>query len=158
MDKMEELRDWIGELNWEGVGGVLSDVVDKIDELNRPLVVPKGLGEWLDNENLGNEGNLFSIIGRLEDMWADSRFEDFINDNKGQLIEVILGSRGYEVEKEKLYQVIIPRKDAVWDCYYLDHDGGISMTTKSKYVDSHTEEFIRSISDDLWQFAVGVAE
>lgn len=157
MDKMEELRDWIGELNWEGVGDVLSDVVDKIDELNKPLVVPKGLGEWLDNENLGNEGSLFSIIGRLEDMWAGYGFEEFISYNKKQLIEVILGSRGYEVE-EKLYQVIIPRKDLVWECYYLDHDGGINMATKSKYVDSHTEEFIRSISDDLWQFAVEVAE
>ena len=158
MDKMEELRDWIGELNWEGVGDVLSDVVDKIDELNKPLVVPKGLGEWLDNESLGNEGGLFSIIGRLEDMWPGCNFEEFITDNKKQLIEVILGNRGYEVEKEKMYRVIIPTKDTVWEYYYLDQDGGIDVSNSLKYVDSHTEEFIRSVSDDLWQFAVEVAE
>ena len=155
MDKLEELREWIGELNWEGVGDVLCDVVDKIDELNKPLVVPKGLGMWLSDQCLGEEGSFFSIIGELEDMWVESDFEDFITENKKELIEVILGNRGYEVEK-KLYQVIIPRKDMVWECYYLDRDGRIVVASNSKYADSHTEEFIRSVSDDLWQFAVEV--
>lgn len=158
MDKLEELREWIGELNWEGVGDVLCDVVDKIDELNKPLVVPKGLGMWLSDQCLGAEGSFFSIIGELEDMWVESDFEDFITENKKELIEVILGSRGYEVEKEKMYRVIIPTKDTVWEYYYLDQDGGINVSNSLKYVDSHTEEFIRSISDDLWQFAVEVVE
>lgn len=153
MDKLEELREWIGELNWEGVGDVLSNVVDKIDELNRPLVVPKELAEWLAEQSLGEEGSLFSIIRRLEDMWSECDYLDFITDNKKELIEVILGNRGYEIEKEKLYQVIIPTKDKLWKYYYLNDDGGINITNKLKYVKSHTEEFIRSVSDDLWQFA-----
>ena len=91
-------------------------------------------------------------------MLSDSRFEAFITDNKGQLIEVILGSRGYEVEKEKMYRVIIPTNDTVYKYYYLHRNGGIDMANNFKCVDSHTEEFIRSVSDDLWQFAVEVAE
>ena len=58
------------------------ELIEALKAEAEPLVVTKGLGEWLARENLGNEGCLFSIIGRLEDMWADSHFEEFITDNK----------------------------------------------------------------------------
>lgn len=162
MDKMEELRDWIGELNWEGVGDVLSDVVDKIDELNKPLVVPNGLGEWLDNENLGNEGSLFSIIGELEDMWPGCNFEEFITDNKKQLIEVILGNRGYEVEKEKLYYVLDKQGKTllVLMSGEVRISGGyvLSESTANKEIYQLTEKQIKDYDERFWPFAVGVTE
>lgn len=78
--------------------------IEMVEELLEPteaksLVVPKELGEWLGCQKLGNEGSFFSIIAELEDMWLGCGFEEFITDNKKQLIEVILGNRGYEVEK-----------------------------------------------------------
>lgn len=82
--------------------------VEKFDEPTKvePLVVPKGLAMWLSEQYLGEEGSLFTIINRLDDMWFTGEFLDFINDNKGQLIEVILGNREYVVEQEKLYYVL----------------------------------------------------
>ena len=162
MDKMEELREWIGELNWEGIGDVLSDIVDKIDELNRPLVVPKGLGEWLDNENLGNEGSLFTIIKKLDDMWVKSEFEDFISDNKGQLIEVILGNRGYEAEKERLYYVLDKQSKTLLVLIggEVRISGGyaLSESTATKDIYQLTEKQIKDYDERFWEFAVEVAE
>lgn len=135
---------------------VVLNLIDQLDELNRPLVVPKELGAWLCCQKLGNEGSFFSIIIELEDMWLECGFEEFVTDNKKQLIEVILGNRGYEVEKEKRYRVIIPTKNTTWAYYYLEHDGGLSVGNALEYVTSHTEEFIKSVSAELWQFAVEV--
>lgn len=161
MDKMEELRDWIGGLNWEGVGDVLSDVVDKIDELNKPLVVPKGLGMWLSDQCLGEEGSFFTVIGELEDMWSESGFLDFITDNKKELIEVILGNREYEVEKEKLYRVELPSG-------HIMYMSGGKYKTSYSYMPTEyakttpdflfTEAEIKAIDERYLVFAVEVAE
>lgn len=155
MDKLEELRDWTEDLSWE-----VPDIVDKIDEINRPLVVPKELGTWLGCQELGNEGSLFSIIGRLEDMWVGGHFVDFINDNKGQLIEVILGNREYVVEQEKLYYVLNKHGQTL-----LVFIGGVVCLSsgyplrdgnKDKY--QLTENQIKDYDPRYWSFAVEVAE
>lgn len=161
MDKLEELREWIGELNWEGVGDVLCDVVDKIDELNKPLVVPKGLGMWLSDQCLGEEGSFFTVIGELEDMWSESGFFDFITDNKKELIEVILGNRGYEVEKEKLYRVELPSGHVMYmsggknKVSYSYMPIGYAKTTPDFLF---TEAEIKAIDERYWPFAKEVEE
>lgn len=163
MDKLEELREWIGELNWEGVGDVLCDVVDKIDELNKPLVVPKGLGMWLSDQCLGEEGSFFTNIKNLEDMWVESNFEDFITDNKRELIEVILGTREYEVEKEKLYVVELSNDhltnylayDLVYKVFFISKNQEDAL---NKYKKKFTEQEIKDYDERYWAFAVEVAE
>ena len=73
------------------------------------LVVPKELGEWLQYKAIGESGAYFSTIGamyRYLETVAFSPTGDFIVQNKKELIEVIIGSRGYRVEKEQKYYVL----------------------------------------------------
>lgn len=134
MNKQELLHD----LNWimntypnvgsfesgfrTGLATAIAEI-DKLDESTKvePLVVPKGLGKWLSEQYLGEEGSLFTIIKRLDDMWVKSEFEEFITDNKKELIEVILGAREYEIEKEPLYVVKVPNADSY---YYGKFESG----------------------------------
>ena len=74
------------------------------------LTVPVDLGAWLGNRPLGNSGGYFNTINALYHYWESvisSPTGSFITDNKKELIEVILGSRGYEVEEEPLYYALI---------------------------------------------------
>lgn len=141
MDKLEELRDWI-------------------DELNKPLVVPKGLGEWLAEQNLGNEKNLFGIIGGLEDMWVRGDFEEFIGNNKKKLIEVILGARPYELEKEKLYYVL--NKQGKTLLMFVGEkvcvSSGYEIHDDNKGFYQFTEKQIKDYDKRYWAFAEEVAE
>lgn len=181
----EQLKEAVGELNlvdtvFESDGASYIDtavsvtqVYDLIDQLDRPgkvepLVVPKELSEWLCCQKLGNEGNFFSIIIELEDMWSGSGFEEFITDNKKQLIEVIIGNRGYEVEKEKLYYILLGVKRVGQSPVYLfkSSKGRDIDWSPSRYIESEkyaysyrfTESEIKAIDERYWPFAVEVAE
>lgn len=90
---------------------VVSQIENPKPEALKPLVVPKELAEWLAEQRLGEEGSLFSIIAELEDMWARNGFDNFISDNKKELIEVVIGTRPYEVEIEQIYVVKVPNVD-----------------------------------------------
>ena len=65
------------------------------------LTVPTDLGEWLQSRGIGDSFTYFSTIDALYNYWEDvisSPTGSFITDNKKELIEVILGTRGYRVE------------------------------------------------------------
>lgn len=138
------------------------NLIDQLYELNRPLVVPKDLGEWLGCQKLGNEGSLFSIIIELEDMWLECGFEEFVTDNKKQLIEVILGNRGYEVEQEKLYYVLDKQSKTllVLMSGEVRISGGyvLSESTANKEIYQLTEKQIKDYDERFWEFAVEVTE
>ena len=73
------------------------------------LVVPKELGKWLQSMAIGESGAYFSTIGatyRYFETAVGSPTGDFIVQNKKELIEVIIGSRGYRIEKEPKYYVL----------------------------------------------------
>ena len=81
------------------------------------LVVPVDLGAWLGNRPLGNSGGYFNTINALYHYWESvisSPTGSFITDNKKELIEVILGSRGYEVE-EPLYHALVKGHELMVD-------------------------------------------
>ena len=157
-----------------GVSTGLEIAITEVEKLNEPtkaepLVVPKGLGMWLSDQCLGEEGSFFSIIGELEDMWVESNFEDFITDNKRELIEVILGTREYEVEKEKLYRVEMPGTDDLLltlegSKYYFDErldifdERLVYIGGKPNIRQEFTESEIKTIDERYWTFAVEVAE
>ena len=65
------------------------------------LTVPRDLGEWLQSRSIGESLTYFSTIDALYNYWESvisSSTGSFIADNKKELIEVILGSRGYRIE------------------------------------------------------------
>src|SRR5574344_1452924 len=73
------------------------------------LVVPKELGKWLQSMAIRESGAYFSTIGAMYRYWetvVGSPIGDFIVQNKKELIEVIIGSRGYRIEKP-LYRAFI---------------------------------------------------
>jgi len=135
---------------------IVSQIETPKPEAPNPLVVPKELAEWLANQSLGDEGFLFGVIGRLEDMWADSHFEDFIDDNKKELIEVILGTREYEVEKEQLYVLKLPYIDYFYTKVEEENRIGIGTSKSIKEMSSYhftEKEILTKIPDipkSLW--------
>ena len=73
------------------------------------LTVPTDLGEWLQSREICEPLVYFSTIDALYHHWEgviSSPTGSFIADNKKELIEVILGSRGYRIE-EPLYHALI---------------------------------------------------
>ena len=81
------------------------------------LTVPTDLGEWLQSRSIGDSGAYFTTIDALYNHWESiisSPTGSFITDNKKELIEVILGTRGYRVEVP-LYCALIKGHELVTD-------------------------------------------
>lgn len=129
-------------------------LIEQLDESEK-VVIPKFVADHIE---LCKSKNKRLNVALSESPENEMAFEMGVNLEEANEIYARAWLDGYQIEKEKLYQVIIPTKDKLWKYYYLDHDGGINMVDRLKYVESHTEEFIRSVSDDLWQFAMEVAE
>ena len=81
------------------------------------LTVPTDLGKWLQSRGIGESLTYFSTIDALYHYWESvisSPTGSFITDNKKELIEVILGTREYEVE-EPLYHALIKGHELMVD-------------------------------------------
>lgn len=137
-----------------GVRRGLERAVELIDKELRPLVVPKHVGDLLDKLSLGYEQGLFSMILELKDMWIKEGYVGFINDNKKELIEVILGDRKYKVEDEKLYHIKFSEHQyAQW----FDEDSGdLMMVNSEAFAGVFSEEDINKINPQLMTLAVEV--
>ena len=129
-----------------------------IDQLDEPVkvVIPQFVATFIEDSR-NKVGNIVTAIWDMYTYEHKDIYEWSLEDNNDEVLMQAFAN-GCEIEKEKLYYVIIPTKDKSWKYYYLDHDGGIDMENNLKYVHSHTEDFIRSVSDDLWAFAKDVAE
>lgn len=82
------------------------------------LVVPEELGAWLEGMELGNPKRYFTMIESLLYYCKTSMncsIDKFINENKKELIEVILGSREHKVEEEPLYYALIKGHELITD-------------------------------------------
>lgn len=165
MNKQEllnELNDimntYSGEDSFEngviiGLGTAIARI-GKLDEPTKvkPLVVPKDLGKWLSEQSLGDEEILFSTIKKLDNIWVNSGFEYFITSNKKALIEVILGLREYEVEKEKLYYIKFSENQ--YALRYNDNKIDSVLVTDKLTGGRFTKEQIKKINPNLMALAV----
>ena len=147
------------------------EVLNLIDQLGEPrkVIIPQFVADWWerDDDSVTLYGGLrvkkkhkFDLISKFHDKGLGdvlSEVEDWLDEYKSTFLDLVNG-KPYEIEKEKLYYVIIPTKDKGWKYYFLDKGRGIDMEDDLKNVERHTEAFIRSVSDDLWPFAVEVAE
>lgn len=93
------------------------------------LVVPEELGRWLKNRSLGSPGRYFTVINELFEHYitvASYPTDNFIHENKKELIEVILGSREYKVEEPKYYALIkgheLIKNKGIWTTKYWNFD------------------------------------
>lgn len=170
--KKELIRHEIGDYGNYYNGGYedgLAYALKLAHQLDEPekVVIPKFVADWWEGDSVTmyggeiiNKKYKLRLISEFHDRGLGdhlSKVEDWLDENNSAFLDLVNG-KPYEVEEEKLYYVIIPTKCEDWMYYYLDGFGGIDMTDDLKNVTCHTEAFIRHISDDLWQFAVEVAE
>ena len=110
------------------------------------LTVPTDLGEWLQSWGIGESLTYFSTIDALYHYWESvisSPTGSFITDNKKELIEVILGTRGYEVE-EPLYYALIKGHELIdtgrvyWD--YNKSDNSVFINELYSLPDNFSTE------------------
>lgn len=136
------------------------------------LTVPVNLGEWLQSRELGESGTYFSTIDALYHYYWDTLPDilvfDFISQNKKELIEVILGSRGYRIEKPPKYYVLDKYGVAMLKKNAMSTGGGVCKSAdanihavghrhdKEKY--QLTEQEIKDYDERFWAFAESVEE
>ena len=116
------------------------------------LTVPTDLGEWLQSRGIGESLTYFSTIDALYHYWESvisSPTGSFITDNKKELIEVILGTRGYEVE-EPLYHALIKGHEVSNSCdIYWNYDKYDDDVFVSRLYPTH-DNFLTEMSKSEW--------
>ena len=116
------------------------------------LVVPRDLGEWLQSREIGDSGAYFSTIDALYNYWEgviSSPTGSFITDNKKELIEVILGTRGYRVEAP-LYSALIKGHELIdTGRVYWDYDKSDNSVFISELY-SLPDNFLTEMSKSQW--------
>ena len=116
------------------------------------LTVPVELGEWLQSRGVGESLTYFSTIDALYHYWEgviSSPTGSFIIDNKKELIEVILGSRGYRVEKT-VYCALIKGHELIdTGKVYWDYDKSNDIVLISELY-SLPDSFLTEMSKSEW--------
>lgn len=98
-----------GKLEGEWVGNQLKDA-DKIrQELNKP-VIPQFVADWYEEHKYALEFNIFDYVYRF-DQNPGSDFKDWFDDLETNSIQTLVNMHqfGYEVEKEKMYRISMPK-------------------------------------------------
>ena len=116
------------------------------------LIVPVDLGEWLKGMVLGQSCRYFTMIDELFHYWdniIDSPTGSFITKNKKELIEVILGSRGYRVEEPLYYALIKGHDVSNSDDVYWNYDKYDNDVFVSRLYPSH-DNFLTEMSKSDW--------
>ena len=137
---------------------VLQDI-DELDESEvkqirelETLTVPTDLGEWLHYRRIGDSGAYFTMIDELYHYWESvisSPIGSFITDNKKELIEVIIGNRGYRIEAP-LYCALIKGHELLdSDRFYWIYDKSDESVFVSKLYSLHGD-FSTEMSKEEW--------
>lgn len=121
-----------------------------MDELET-LVVPKELGAWLENRQLGDPDFYFTMIEELFKYWRsyslDFSLGNFIFENKKELIEVILGSREYKIEGPLYYALVKGHKLLAGDFNHWNLDAlnnALFVGSRLFKLDRHLTEMSKS--------------
>ena len=116
------------------------------------LAVPTDLGEWLQSRRTGDSGAYFTTLDALYHYWEgviSSPTGSFITDNKRELIEVILGTRGYRVEAP-LYCALIKGHELIdTGRVYWDYDKSDNSVFVSELY-SLPDNFLTEMSKSQW--------
>ena len=116
------------------------------------LTVPTDLGEWLQSRGIGESLTYFSTIDALYHHWESiisSPTGSFIIDNKKELIEVILGTRGYRIEAP-LYCALIKGHELIdTGKVYWDYDKSNDIVLIRELY-SLPDSFLTEMSKSEW--------
>ena len=114
-----------GKFEGSWVGNQLKDA-DKIrQELNKP-VVPQFVAEWYEENKDFFEFNVWDWIAFRDELekLENKEFTSWINDCEGNPIQILVNMHqfGYEVEKEKRYEVILCNGQSLKTVYRQGND------------------------------------
>ncbi len=113
---MNKLKEWLQITYPSGteMAQIYDEILEKIEELNKPLEVPKELFDWLEERKplIGVSGSMFSMVEELYDFSyrPHSSLEFAERIKKLSLIQVVTGQRGYSLKNE-LFVVKVPHTD-----------------------------------------------
>ena len=139
-----------GKLEGEWVGQQLKDA-DKIrQELNKP-VVKQFVADWYEENKDNLEFNIFDYVYRF-DQNAGFDFKDWFDDFNTKPIQTLVNMHqfGYEVEKDKRYEVLLCNGQSLKTVY---RQGGDRLDFEKVYGD--LERFTRKQLEDAglgWAF------
>lgn len=138
-----------------------------LDEPQKP-VVPKVVGEYL-NHCMANEWTLREafLTGKIRLPEYLHKAVDWLNDSMNQNIFAQAWLFGYEVEKEPLYYVYLPKiivlpemmVPDIEGAYLMKSDDEIELADNNRFDEmKFTEREIKAIDERYWAFAVPVEE
>lgn len=112
---MNKLKEWLQITYPSGteMAQIYDEILKKIEELNKPLEVPKELFDWLEEyeHEIGVSGSMFSMVEALcKFSYRPQSLGEFVELNKLSLIQVVTGQRGYSLKNE-LFVVKVPHTD-----------------------------------------------
>ena len=130
------------------------------------LIVPEEIGVLLEDMDIGKSSRYFTMIDALFHYWdhtIGSPLGDFIAENRKELIEVILGTRGYEIEEPPKYYVLDKYGVAILKKNAMSAGGGVGKSAGVNiYAAVHrqdeekyqlTEKEIKDYDERYWAFA-----
>ncbi|EON3043342.1 DUF1642 domain-containing protein [Enterococcus hirae] len=139
-------------------------ILNKLDEPQKP-VIPEFVAEWIEYAKKKGDSlrdsfkpwNLYGVEYSKADRWIDDNQETFAR----------AWLYGYEVEKEPLYYVYLPKIIVLSEmmipdiegAYLMKSDDEIELADNNDFDDmKFTEQEIKAIDERYWPFAVPVEE
>ncbi|AHL19707.1 hypothetical protein LP048_034 [Listeria phage LP-048] len=113
----------------------------KFEEPKR-LVVPRYVANWFEAHNYNLEYNIWDYIRCWDSQDCYSEFFKFMNRNSSKPVETLIKMQeGYEVEKEQLYYIKLPkpfmylRRSKIYPTTQNIEDAGMYSKTEIKEMD-----------------------
>ena len=115
-----------GRFEGEYVGQQLKDADKVRQELNKP-VVKQFVADWYEENKVDFEGNLFRCIDCIPGLYDEEElndFEEWVIDSRTKPFQTLVNMHqfGYEVEKEKRYEVILSNGQSLKTVYRQGED------------------------------------
>lgn len=174
--KIEEAKQEVNDLSFCGkhpsvIKERVNRIIDQI-ELDQPKpVVPQFVADWYEEHKEYLESDIFDVIWIIKEIYAESEFEYWLNDNDDSIQTLInMHQFGYEIEysytvkKDKLYTVEIPNPNGtgVVLCKSITNKVGIRLVDgivwKGQSNFQLTEQEIRKDFDWAFRWAEQVEE
>lgn len=145
------------------------ELIKQLDEPQKP-VVDSFVAEWFEDNKDALELAIFMAIRELDDEeWPHKTdFENWLDVAENKPIETLIHMKdGYEVEKEPLYYVYLPKIIVLSEmmipdiegAYLMKSDDEIELADNNDFDDmKFTEQEIKAIDERYWAFAVPVEE
>ena len=116
IEKLEGLtikdKDFNLDIEMIPKGDVL-EIIEQIDESGKP-VVPQFVADWYDDNQDDFEFNLYRLCVDYDNCELDKEMMIWFRDKNNNPIQTLTAMHqlGYEVKKEKLYEVFLKRTEA----------------------------------------------